>query len=638
MLRPLSLLLPLALFACGEDPDPVATGPGALQVGVATARMPIPLGISTVGFGPSAYSEGPSPYADFYHATQRIHGHPEFKAVVLSRGEGHEVVLLRGDLIGVFQQIRTELVLELEGRLGRDLDDALILGGTHTHSGPGRIVQGGGLFNMIADVFLPEHYDRMVDSMADVVEAAYADLAPGRVGWTTAFCAEAHADRRCEDGLDYTNDTVSLLAVEREGELAAVVMSYAVHGTILGRDDLTLSSDSAGGIEQYVEDGFDHPVEVLFFNSWGADMSPSSPPITGVGAPQRPGYDRMEALGAAVAASVHQTLREDPIAWEEEPVLASETLRVPINREVLGYDADTFPYPYGGMYCTGSPEDCDTSTVVEDLDKACLPFNEDYPAPMQTLFTAGQIGGTHFITFPGEAVTLLAEEIVGQLQQREGVESVAFFGYAQDFTGYSVLIDDYWQGGYEAGAGLWGPMQGEYYVTKAVAAMDKYLDPAPMSVVEDLGEPLPLPPFQAGDYTPYQPDTALDVGVIDQDVHPTYAPTEVVELAVRGSDPWLGTPIAWLEHADGTPVLRPNGVPVNSDDLAFWTDLSVSPSWGDTLDPTPRAYSWRFHMPASHAVPMLDLDGDYRLRVELPVEGGGIEAVTSAVFAVHPQG
>ena len=51
-----------------------------------------------------------------------------------------------------------------------DFDDILMLGATHTHSGPGRVIDRGGPFSIIADTFFPEFYERMVDAMADAVD------------------------------------------------------------------------------------------------------------------------------------------------------------------------------------------------------------------------------------------------------------------------------------------------------------------------------------------------------------------------------------------------------------------------------------------------------------------------------------
>ncbi|MCO4745723.1 MAG: neutral/alkaline non-lysosomal ceramidase N-terminal domain-containing protein [Proteobacteria bacterium] len=619
-----SLLAALTLVSCtGSEPEP-GPEPGALMAGFARARIPAPVGIGTVGYGGFGITAEPSPFAEIYPATTRIHGHPEFKAVAVSRGEGHEVVFVRMDSVGVFQQLRQGVLIELESRHGRSFDDVVLFGATHTHSGPGRIIDSGGPFDLIADRFMPDFYLRMVTTLADVVDEAMEDLQPARVGVTVGNTAEGHNDRRCEDGRDYTNDTLPLIGIERDGELQAVVANYAIHGTALGIEELTLSQDVSGAIEEAVEDRFDHPVEVLLFNSWAADMAPSSPTVTTVaGATQPSGYDRMEAVGLVVADEIEARIAD--LDWHTEPHIKMETHRVRIDRDVLGYDDDTFDYEFGGVYCATGEPDCDPETTIEGLDEACLPFTEEFPAPNQTVMSAGQVGPMHFVTFPGEPGTLLAEEVMQTL----GVEPFMFFGYSQDYLGYSILEDDWWQGGYEASGALWGPKQGEHLKEAAIDAYERTYAP---NTVASLAEPPPVAAFDVGEFDAYEPMPGESVGtVLTQPV--ASAGTDVVVMTVSGEDPWVGTPLAILELADGTPVLRPNGMPVDSDTYAFWVDLLPTPGYRDE-EATSRQFAWTFSMPATKSVPGLALDGDYRLRVEMP---GGSDII-SDTFTVTPAG
>ena len=196
------------------------------------------------------------------------------------------------------------------------------------------------------------------------------DLSPATLGVGSAYSGDGHEDRRCEDGLTYENGDIPLIAVERGGELDALVMAYAVHGTVLTIDDLTLSQDVSGGIEQAVADRFDREVLVTMFNSWGGDMAPGSPELTLQEGAERPeGYDQMEQVGAAVADAVLLAL--DDIVWQDEPTIAASTHRSHIDREWIGYDDDTFPFEYGGVYCEvpGEEADCDPDTTIEP----CLP-------------------------------------------------------------------------------------------------------------------------------------------------------------------------------------------------------------------------------------------------------------------------
>ncbi len=630
------MLLALTLLACTGAKD-VATDDtavsvdlppaGPLQVGVARVRMPVPVGIGTVGYGGFDIAAEPSPFAELYPATEHIHQHPDFRAVVLSRGPGHEVVFLRTDTVAVFQQLRQAVVIELESRLGREMDDALVIGATHTHSGPGRVVDAGALYDLLADRFFPEHYDRMVDAMADAVEQAYADLAPGRVGFGWSDCTAAISDRRCEDGSDHVNGQVPVIGVEQEGTLEAVVLALPVHGTGLRIDQLTLSQDVSGAVEAAIEDRFDHDVEVLMLNGWAGDMSLGEPDVpTREGAELPDGYEQMAEVGQAAADAVEIVL--PTLAWEDEPTLHLETHRVVLDRAALAYPEGEFLHEDGAVYCgLGTEADCDPATTIDDLDQQCIWFPTDYPAPKQTELTVGTVGPLHVVTFPGEATTEVGETLVTRLQSELGVSDVMFVGYSQDYLGYALLEDDWWQGGYEASGTLWGPRQGGYLVDQSVRASAIALG------VERGGRGVdPVEPFTSGDFVPYAPTTPRAPGTIVADVPEVVGSTDVITLTVQGQDPWLGAPVAVLQQGDGSPVLRPNGAPIDSDGASFWVSLAVDPPYADGLEVAERAFLWTFHVPVQSPVvghgPALS--GDVRLQVTL-ADG---TVVTSGVVTI----
>lgn len=604
------------LVACkGPSPtDPPPAEPGPLMVGIGTSRNPAPVGIGTAGYGGFGVSAEPSPFAEIYPATNAFHLHPDFRAIAISRGEGFEVVLLRTDTVGVFQQLRRAVVLEVLERTGRDLDHALVIGATHTHSGPGRIVDGGGPYDLITDRFFPEFYERVVDRMADAVEAALDDLKPGRVGYTITEADGGINDRRCEDGRDYVKGDLPLIAVEQEGTLAAVQLAYPIHGTVLGIDDLFLSQDVSGAIESAVALRFDHPVQVQMFNSWGADMSPGDPPVPARdGAEQFGGFDRMEHVGIYVADAVEAAL--DGIAWQDEPTIAMHTWRVPIDRESIGYDAETFNYPYGAVYCSGPTGFCTGTERFESLDNACVPFPAQFSAPTQTELSSGRIGSLYFTTFPGEPGTLLAEQIIDGIRaDHPDVEDVAFFGYSQDYLGYSILEDDWWNGGYEASGALWGPKQGAYLAERTQRAFGWTRGDTPDP------EPAIITPFDTSEFVAYSATAGIDVGNVLVDVTETAAPADVLEFTVSGNDPWEGPPVATLVDASGAAVLARNGLPITSDGVGFTVRLTPEPSYADAPDAGSRTFRWQFSFPVRHRqdVGLPELAGSYRFQVDLP--------------------
>lgn len=610
---------------------------GPLVAGIAEARIPAPLGIGTMGFGAIGVDPNPSPFAEMYPGTTRAHGTLTARAVALSRGPAFELVLVRLDTVGVFQQLREAVLDELEERIGRRLDDALVLAGNHTHSGPGRMLMADGALQLLADSFFPEFYDGVIDAIADVVEAALADAAPAELGHVVAQTSEAHSDRRCEnDPLPQLQESpdMPIVAVRREGRLDAIVASYGYHGTILGIDEHTLSGDMGAVVEQRVAERFDHPVLVLFFNSWGADMAPGNPTIDpgATGAEQPSGYDRMDALGRVVADVIEPAVAS--MTFTSEATIRARTYRVRLDREVIGYPDGVFRYPHGGVYCNGEGN-CEAIAPIAGLDRRCIPIAASDNLPKQTLFTAGQIGPLRFVTAPGEWTTALGARVLDRVREASGQDAM-MIGYANDYTGYSTGEDDWWQGGYEASGALWGPGQGDYLAARAIDAYETFHD---LWNEPPWREPAPVPPFTGYTYDPYVPERALGVGEISADVPASAARTDVVSFDVNGTDPWLGTPVATLERdrGDGTfePVLSATGEAIDSTGYDFWIDLTPAPPYAETERAPERTFSYRVHFPitrrATGAAPLAS--GAYHFRVVIPTESGVLET-TSGVLAI----
>jgi hypothetical protein len=377
---------------------------------------------------------------------------------------------------------------------------------------------------------------------------------------------------------------------------------------------------------------------VLFFNSWGADMSPSSPdPDPGETGADQPGhYDRMDRIGDVIAAAIMPLI--DSMTFDAEPSVRARTYRVRLDREVIGYDDTQFRYPNGGAFCgVGADGNCEDDTPIEGLDSRCIRILPRENLPKQTLFTAGQIGDLYFVTAPGEWSTALAAGLLDRVRERSGGEAM-LIGYANDYTGYSLTEEDWWQGGYEASGGLWGPQQGDYLAARAFEAFESYVDLWNEPPYE---EPAPIEPFSGYTYEPYAPETPVGPGAIPEDVPATAAATDTVTFTVQGTDPWLGVPVATLEHDAGSgfePVTRSNGRPVDSTSYDFWIDLTTDPPYDETLTASERTFSWRFHFPVSRRAGsgLPALSGDHRFAVRIPTDmDGGEMVVQTATFTVE---
>lgn len=619
-------LVLLVTAACGKDPVP-----GEFRAGFATVRSPAPLGIGTSGFNGIGVAAPPSRYSEFFPGTTRVHGHPNIKAVVLSRGPSFETVFVRLDQVAVIEQLRTAVVEEVKRRSGRDLDNALVIAATHTHSGPGRFI-GGDFLWIMGDAFFPQYVDRLVGSIADAIEGAYADLAPAELGHAIANDSGGHNKRRCEDLSDYINSDIPVVAVKRGGRVEAVIAAYAVHATVLGISQLTLSQDVHGAVEEHLESLFEHPVTTVMFSSWAGDMSPASPPFpdeTVALSAMPSGYERLERLGVYLASAIRGVV--DGIETTSEPVIEARTHRYPIRRSIMGYQEGEFPFEFGGVYCGVSGASCEEDKRLDGADQNCLAFPSDEPAPMQVPTTVGRLGSLSFITWAGESSTSLAEWVLAKA--RQGDEPMMFVGYAGAYLGYQLLEEDWWQGGYEASGAMWGPKQGEYMGARVAEIAQHVLSGKALP----FEEPSPERPFDTSEADEWVTEQAVEKGKVVTQPEGGYVANGVASVTVNGDDPWFGTPRAILQRGDGegnfTDVLRPNGKPYDSDGYGYWVNLSTEPAWGARpIAPAPRQFRWNFNLALGRAVPVFEgaTTGTFRFRVVLPGPSGETEVFSEA--------
>ncbi len=601
------------------DAGPPPPQPGPFQVGVARALLPVPLGIGTAGFGQVGGGDAPkSRFTGKYPATRGIYTHPSIRVVAVSQGD-RDVILMRVDLVGITQQARTALVERLLKKTGRDLDQSLVIAATHTHSGPGRLVQND-IWAALLDTFFPEFFERMIEAMAEAVVAALADRAPARFGHAVLTTDALHGDRRCQNP-DLMDGRFPVLRFDdAKGVPRAIVGMYAVHGTVVGASAHLLTRDIHGGIEQKLEERFANPVTAILFNSWSGDMSPKSGHVDDeYGVPHD--MNGIEAAGNIAADLVEKALSS--ITTTDTMLVRSALTRIALDRTALGYTGETFPFDYGAVYCgAGLKEACFGAPGKPDptvISSACIPFTEDSPAPGSTIVGAFQLGSLTVVTLPGEPVTQLGQDVLSGVVKATGADaaSVMLLGYAQDYIGYDLPEDDWYWGGYEASGSLWGPKQGPYLTEKAIAFGAAFIQ----GTHGALGWPM-VPPMKAPVYT--LTDFPVEASAVPAAIATQPAATvkdgEVVTVAFHGGDPWLLAPVVTVEKA-GTPaepLLRKNGSVVGTDGYEVALSLAVEPTYETTLGPVARTFTWTATFPtrrgAATTTPALT-GGTFQLRI-----------------------
>jgi neutral ceramidase len=156
---------------------------------------------------------------------------------------------------------------------------------THTHSAPEVGPPG------LGEAFLGDRYEHSVDtaytnfigqSIIAGVEEAKKKLEPAKIGAGWGF-SQANINRRAVDidgkaslGLNPDGPVdrrIGLIRIEkRNGSPLALIVNYAIHGTVLGQESMVISGDVAGIVSQYVEEKVGAPV--LFINGASGNLAP----------------------------------------------------------------------------------------------------------------------------------------------------------------------------------------------------------------------------------------------------------------------------------------------------------------------------------------------------------------------------
>ena len=603
--------VPAAPYPLPELLDPVP-----LRVGTAGDIMPIPLGMPICGNFPSGGS--PTAYSVNFPGTVATWMHPTIRVIALEGGTSR-LLFVRMDMIGVNTYMVERVTHGLIEATGYDWTGKVIFGATHTHSGPGRFGPGF-IWDLMADKFFPEMFDRLVKGVVSLSIDALLDLEPGKMGYGVVETDELHNDRRCENP-ELMDPRIHMLRFDGEdGSPKGLLLVHTMHGTVMGASDLNLSRDVAGGVEDKVKEAFDAHVEVLFFQSGGGDISPGSPAVDdGESPPEIPhDHSRIEKVGELAANFVLSKIWD--LEMSSEVPLDSVLHYVLLSRDALGYADGEFPYEGGGAYCGGSEDaPCWTGepTPIPDLDKMCLDIlMSGEAAPDRTILSAARLGDLLLVTFPGEPVTQIAYNVEDGIRDLFPEQTnIVVAGYSQDYAGYSTPEWDFWQGGYEASGAIYGPKQGDYLTAAAIEVGASLLDPAMSPTFEDPG-PFPL---LATNVPPLVPPAAVDAGNAVTQPAATMTAGETAVFEFNGGDPWHLLPLVVLEKKTGgefAAVLKNNQALVDSRGYEYRASLAMEPTYKAAPDAEARTYTWRFELPTDRFVesPVFPMSGTYRFR------------------------
>jgi len=389
------------------------------------------------------------------------------KALALRDCEGNLGVMVSLDVVGLPKYILDKVYDKVLRRYDISRGQ-LMINSSHTHSGP-----------FLYDPFRPQYNEALVgDLLEDAIEYAeiLADIISETIGTAIGSLQPARlysgqgmvnfqvnrrnnteSKIRTLTELRGPNDySVPVLKVEnKEGEIKALLFSYACHATVLS--DYQWSGDYPGVAQMELEKSFPGAV-ALFFQGCGADQNPiprGSPVLA-------------EKYGRMLAVAVEYTLPED--MEELEPGLYFDynevdlKLQTPPDKKQL--EAELAEGPMFKKFWARH--------LLDQLESEGK-LIESYPYPIQLW----KLGNQTIVGLAGEVVIDYAIQIKRMLGQNTFV-----FGYCSEGNlsympsariilegGYEGLTAQYYKGFPSA----WSP-EIEITILQKVMEMDQYSD------------------------------------------------------------------------------------------------------------------------------------------------------------------
>jgi len=335
------------------------------------------------------------------------------KAIAIEDREGNRVVFVTLDLIGVIEELRTEVASQAQQKY-KLAPNALLMNASHTHCGPAYGREDAA-----------DYFSSLATTLVGLVGQSLEQLQPAKLSYSFARCSVAMNRRTPSDEgfrnhpnptgpVDHTVPVLSVRGAD-DDELRAVVFGYACHNTTMGF--LRWLGDYAGYAQEYFER--DHPgVTAMFMMGCGGDQNP---------------YPRSELKyaqmhGRSLATSVEAALEVNQGTQRHQ-------------REIQG------------------PLSCVMETV--DLEFA-TPDREDFAYPVQLIRFGDDL---MLVALGNEVVVDYALRLKRELTKPEG-PAIWVAGYSNVYSGYIPSRRVLLEGGYEARSRPWKPTLEERIVGK----------------------------------------------------------------------------------------------------------------------------------------------------------------------------
>ncbi len=367
-----------------------------------------------------------------------IHDHIMAKALALKMGE-RKYMIITLDLLGIQSNVKSDLIKRIQG-MGWGMENMMLLP-SHSHGSleMAALNSKNVLNNPNLGIYQPELLTFLIDKLEKLVKDADRNYQPIKTATGSTILEGLNRNRRKDPDVDKELIVTRIDLIN--GKPLVALVNWTAHPTFIGGQDMQLSAEWPGYLQNDLQDMIGQSVTAMYFNGSEGDQST-------VLNSDKKAYEKIQIYGKIIADKAFG-----------------------LYNEIKPQDTREFNYAYNMTKLpphAAHPSFMKTGGEEYGLDEKTVKIVMDILGPCEVGLGAVRIGDLLISGIPGEMTAVLGRKVKSAVKQ-SGIKYVAIGGLANEWISYILSRDQYLHGeGYESSMSFYGPDLGEVISSGAI--------------------------------------------------------------------------------------------------------------------------------------------------------------------------
>ncbi len=348
------------------------------------------------------------------------------------KNENQKYVIVTIDVLGLPSNVKNDLLKRISGQ-GWNKGNIMLLP-SHSHGSleMAALNSKNLLNNPQIGIFQPELLEFILDKLEALIIEADQNYQPVKIGTKSRKIEGLNRNRRGDPNVD---DELIVTRVDlRNGSPLAVLVNWTAHPTFIGGDDMLVSAEWPGYLQNELQNLIGNNVTALYYNGAEGDMSP----ILDLHADA---YEKIEVYGKKVADKAFNIYNEIKSKKVKEFNFSYNIIQLPEHK--------------------AHPSFMETGGKEYGLDENTVKIIMNMLAPTEVGLGALRIDNLLIAGVPGEMTAVLGLNVKKAIKNK-AVKYVAIGGLANEWISYILTRDQYINGGgYESSMSFYEPDLGD---------------------------------------------------------------------------------------------------------------------------------------------------------------------------------